>query len=172
MGDSHVHETCHGVLAFSARDDVNQPSLYWGVLLSSSKLAINFDKLETMKHIQKHLYHDDLDLANYDISARRAARTSVDGLAAMLRVARNLPYRIMVVCIAFAGERRAGDIHDHLQALCKAAGMAVLICSLDLSTDERWDLTRVDTFMILLALTEQGLIDIWIGGPPCSTVSR
>ena len=50
--------------------------------------------------------------------------------------------------------------------------MVALIFSLDLATDHRWDLANVRTFMLLLALTEQGFIDIWVGGPPCSTVSR
>jgi hypothetical protein len=82
-----------------------------------------------------------------------------------------LDERILAIVIAFAGERRQGGIQDLLQGFFTSDHMKVLIVSIDLSTDARWDLAYLPTFHTLLSLTEQGFIDLWLGGPPCATVS-
>ena len=38
--------------------------------------------------------------------------------------------------------------------------------------DSRWDLSVPATFMALMLLAEEGLIDLVLGGPPCSTWSK
>ena len=43
--------------------------------------------------------------------------------------------------------------------------------SVDLAVDDRWDLGNVRTFHEILQMLD-GYVDIILGGPPCSTVSR
>ena len=56
--------------------------------------------------------------------------------------------------------------------MCEDARLPLLFCSVDLLVDSRWDLAAPETFMALMQLAEEGLIDVVLGGPPCSTWSR
>lgn len=78
----------------------------------------------------------------------------------------------MTVTHFFAGDRRAGDIHQWVEELATEQGLRVEIISVDLAHDAAWDLTNAVTFHKLMQLIEEGLIDIVGGGPPCSTVAR
>ena len=51
------------------------------------------------------------------------------------------------------------------------AGVTVLMATVDLATDFRWDLAREDTQHELLGMMS-GFVDLLLLGPPCSTVSR
>ena len=48
--------------------------------------------------------------------------------------------RVFVVLYLLGGERRAGDIQSWLEEYCKAAGMLLLMATVDLATDPRWNL--------------------------------
>ncbi len=52
------------------------------------------------------------------------------------------------------------------------AGLALLVLSVDLADDGRWDLSSPETFAKLRELAVEGLIDLILGGPPCATWSR
>lgn len=80
--------------------------------------------------------------------------------------------RTFVVMHFFAGERRKNDIQEYLTLMCEARGFKLLMISVDLATDSRWDYTVPETFHEVMLLIEEGLIDVVLGGPPCSTVSR
>jgi hypothetical protein len=102
---------------------------------------------------------------------RQEAGFSVDEFADAVRTAKMSNARIMVVVIAFAGEHVQGDIQEFLQSFCATDHIKVLIVSIDLATDARWELAYLPSFHTLLSLTEQGFIDVWLGGPPSATVS-
>ena len=79
--------------------------------------------------------------------------------------------RTIVVMSFFSGERRCGDIHHFVEQQAKAADIPILMISIDLAVDARWDLANDETFHSIMKMT-RGFVDIVIGGPPCSTVSR
>ena len=80
-------------------------------------------------------------------------------------------FRIFTAIYFFAGERREGDIQTWLERYCVAAGLALLMVSVDLATDSRWDLEDPQTFSLLYELGTGGWIDLTFGSPPCATVS-
>ena len=159
-------------------------------LLSSSKLQVNaplkdsaealHNKLRGLEPVADQMGDDMSDETWFhlhskrkDFSAEAASLRSmcVDEFVDSLRAAKNLPYRVIVVCLAFAGARRKGDIQDWLETWAIRDGFKLLVFSFDLGADGIWDFSEPKVFHILLSLTEQGFIDIWFGGPPCSTVS-
>ena len=97
---------------------------------------------------------------------------TVDGWCERVRALKRETTRTMVVMHFFAGDRRSGDIHEWLDKMVQQEGLRVEIISVDLATDPLWDLTCPNTFHKLMMLIEEGLVDIVIGGPPCSTVAR
>lgn len=80
--------------------------------------------------------------------------------------------RTFVVIHMFAGERRDGDIQSFLETMMDAAGLRLLMLSVDLAEDPNWDFANLSTFNSLMIPAEEGLIDVFLGGPPCSTVAR
>ncbi len=97
---------------------------------------------------------------------------TVDQWCESVRRSKQLSTRVFVVIHMFAGERRAGDIQDYLQQMMEAEGLELLMLSVDLAEDPAWDFTCQATVHRILGLADEGLIDAWIGGPPCSTVAR
>ena len=97
---------------------------------------------------------------------------TVDGWCERVRQLKCSDTRTMTVTHFFAGDRRAGDIHQWVEELATEQGLRVEIISVDLAHDAAWDLTNAVTFHKLMQLIEEGLIDIVGGGPPCSTVAR
>ncbi|CAE7791178.1 unnamed protein product [Symbiodinium sp. CCMP2592] len=104
-------------------------------------------------------------------SGRAEAGFSVDEWWYAIRKARRAPHRVFVIMHLFGGERRTGDIHHFVERFAEEAGLTVLIASVDLATDYRWDLAREDTQQELLGMMS-GFVDLLVLGPPCSTVSR
>ena len=96
---------------------------------------------------------------------------SVEGWWQAIRKARRAPNRVFVIMHLFGGERRLEDIHFFVERLAEEAGLTVLMATVDLATDHRWDLAREDTQHELLGMMS-GFVDLLILGPPCSTVSR
>ena len=80
--------------------------------------------------------------------------------------------RVFVAIHMFGGERRSEDIQFFLEQLCAAQGLQLLMLTVDLADDPGWDFADPKLLHKLLALAEEGLIDLWFGGPPCSTVAR
>ena len=97
---------------------------------------------------------------------------TMDGWCDRVRSLKMESHRTMVVMHFFAGDRRPGDIHEWLDKLAQRNGLAVEIISIDLATDPLWDLTCPNTFHKIMMLIEEGLVDLVLGGPPCSTVAR
>ena len=63
-------------------------------------------------------------------------------------------------------------MQEQLESLCTRSGIQLLFLTADLEADERWDLARADTLDDLARLCEEGLVDVILGGPPCSTFSK
>eukprot|EP00434_Breviolum_minutum_P026310 symbB.v1.2.023253.t2/scaffold2112.1/size106475/3 len=70
------------------------------------------------------------------------------------------------------GARRDGDVQQFFEEKMNAEGPHLLMISVDLAEDPEWDFANPNTFSKLMGLAEEGLIDIFFGGPPCSTVAR
>lgn len=96
---------------------------------------------------------------------------SVDEWWKAIRQARDSDRRTIVVMNFFAGERRSGDIQSYVESLCIARQVPILMISVDLAVDDRWDLGNVRTFHEILQMLD-GYVDIILRVPPCSTVSR
>ena len=77
-----------------------------------------------------------------------------------------------VVIHMFGGERRKQDIQEFLELYMEQHGLQLLMISVDLAMDAGWDFSNPATFSKILGLAEEGLIDAFLGGPPCSTVAR
>lgn len=80
--------------------------------------------------------------------------------------------RVFVVIHMFGGERRSEDIQYFLEKMAAEAGYEILMLTVDLAEDPEWDFAIPSTLHRLIELAEEGLIDFWLGGPPCSTVAR
>ena len=88
-----------------------------------------------------------------------------------IRAARQAPARVFVVMHLFGGERRKEDVHDFVERLAEEAGVRVLMTTVDLATDHRWDLANEETQHELMSMMS-GYVDLLLLGPSCSTVSR
>ena len=77
--------------------------------------------------------------------------------------------RVFVVLHLFAGVPRPGDIEAHFRTIAEPYDLEFIFCSVDLLTLSDWDLSQPWLFDMLSALIEEGLVDIVLGGPPCST---
>ena len=75
----------------------------------------------------------------------REAGFSVEEWWQAKRKARLSPQRIFVVMHSFGGERRSEDVQAFVERFAEEAGISVLMATIDLSTDYRWDLAREDT---------------------------
>ena len=135
----------------------------------SDKQKATTDNLHELSDESWYALHSIQIAALKEAASQRDA--ALKNFVQQLRAARNASFRIVVVCLAFAGARRKHDIHDWVEQLSKCLGLAVLVFSFDLGADGIWDFADSMVFHCLLSLTEQGFIDIWLGGPPCSTVS-
>lgn len=96
---------------------------------------------------------------------------SVEEWLSHIKNLRGQDERTFVVLLLFSGERRAGDIQEHLEREAAFHGIKIEVMSVDLANDVRWDLSNPDTFNLLMEAAEW-LIDATGGGPPCSTTSR
>lgn len=124
---------------------------------------------------------DDVSLGDQDWVFRQQTRRqehgghsgyTVESWCEAVRRSQHTSERTFVVVHMFAGERRPGDIQEFLEKQMDAAGLNLLMLSVDLAEDPLWDFRRPSTVHAMLELAEEGLIDVWIGGPPCSTVAR
>ena len=124
---------------------------------------------------------DDVSLGDGEWSLRQQARRTprltegaftVQGWCDAVRRSKQKDERVFVVVHMFAGERREGDVQQFLEERMEAAGMQLLMLSVDLAEDPLWDFRNPNTFQAMMELAEEGLIDVWFGGPPCSTVAR
>ena len=97
---------------------------------------------------------------------------TVDGFCEEVRRTKHEDERIYVVIHMFAGARREGDVQQFLEHKMQDAGLKLLMISVDLAEDPEWDFANPITFSKLMGLAEEGLVDIFFGGPPCSTVAR
>ncbi len=104
-------------------------------------------------------------------SATVETRTMAEFMEAA-RAARRQDRRCFVVLHLFSGPRRHGDVEHHLRREMQDKGLQVVVVSVDLDADARWDLSDPLCFHELLQMIHQGLIDGLIGGPPCATWSR
>ncbi|OLP75372.1 hypothetical protein AK812_SmicGene44843 [Symbiodinium microadriaticum] len=102
---------------------------------------------------------------------RREAGFSVEEWWRAIRRARLSSQRIFVIMHLFGGERRSEDVQAFVERFAEEAGISVLMATIDLATDYRWDLAREDTQHELLGMMS-GFVDLLLLGPPCSTVSR
>ena len=80
--------------------------------------------------------------------------------------------RAWFVLHSFAGADRAGSFRRLVEALGEALGLWVVVVDVDHEQDAGWDLCDPVVMSALLDWIEQGLIDILLGGPPCSSWSR
>ncbi|CAK9047089.1 Uncharacterized protein SCF082_LOCUS26441, partial [Durusdinium trenchii] len=64
-----------------------------------------------------------------------------------------------VIVNFFSGERRPGDIEEHVRAEAQKCNLKLLFISIDLATDANWDFTIPKTFHAIMELTDEGLID-------------
>ena len=124
---------------------------------------------------------DEVQLSDEDWELRQQTRRlwqtggsgyTVAGWCEAVRRTKQLSVRVFTVIHMFAGERRNGDIQEHLEAMMRERGLELLMLSVDLAEDPLWDFRNPATFHSIMQLTEEGLIDLWLGGPPCSTVAR
>lgn len=107
-----------------------------------------------------------------DNPTEEASGYTVEQWCAAVRQAKQKQDRVFVLMRFFAGERRKGDVEQYVHELAQEHGIEVLMISIDLATDHRWDFTLPRTFHAIMQLAEEGLIDGTLGGPPCSTVAR
>eukprot|EP00438_Fugacium_kawagutii_P010989 Skav206620 [mRNA] locus=scaffold1562:264434:268503:+ [translate_table: standard] len=97
---------------------------------------------------------------------------TVDEWCDAVRRSKHSSSRIFVAIHMFGGERRSEDIQFYLEQMCASQGLELLMLTVDLADDPGWDFASPVLLHKLLALAEEGLIDLWLGGPPCSTVAR
>ena len=97
---------------------------------------------------------------------------TVESFCEAVRRTKHEDVRVFVVVHMFAGARRDGDVQQFLEEKMNAEGLHLLMISVDLAEDPEWDFANPNTFSRLMGLAEEGLIDIFFGGPPCSTVAR
>ena len=88
-----------------------------------------------------------------------------------VREAARLDERVFVCMHLFAGPERDDEIEEKVLSKAKAAGLRVLFCSVDVLRDSTWDLADPRIFHMLMLLAEEGLCDVTVAGPPCSTWS-
>ena len=85
-------------------------------------------------------------------------------------VRRGLPDPAFSWCFTFLRER-IGDVEEHFRNLATPHCLDFIFCSVDLLTSADWDLSQTWLFDLLSAVIEEGLTDVVLGGPPCSTWS-
>ena len=97
---------------------------------------------------------------------------TVEAWCEAVRRSKQRDQRVFVVVHMFAGERRSCDIQEFLEKRMSEAGLQLLMLSVDLAEDPLWDFRKPSTVHAMMELANEGLIDVWLGGPPCSTVAR
>ncbi|CAE7462480.1 unnamed protein product [Symbiodinium microadriaticum] len=120
-----------------------------------------------------HGYNDDEWWSRFQVGVGRRFESgySVQEWWDAIRAARSSSDRTIVVMYFFGGERRDGDVQEHVEKLAAEANLKVLMITVDLGCDSRWDVAQPETFHEIMRMLE-GYVDIIVGGPPCSTVSR
>ena len=96
---------------------------------------------------------------------------SLDEWLETLRGLRLGPERVFVVVHLFSGERREGDLEEWVIRLAQEAKLKVHVTSADLAEHPEWDLSSPVVCDKLMQAIEEGLVDIVVCGPPCSTWS-
>ena len=87
------------------------------------------------------------------------------------REARTACARVFVVLHFFAGVARSGDVEEHFRNEAAPHFLDFIFCSVDLLNSADLDLSQPWLFIRLSSLIEEGLIDVVLGRPPCSTWS-
>eukprot|EP00972_Heterocapsa_arctica_P016331 2409890-Heterocapsa_arctica.AAC.1 len=95
-------------------------------------------------------------------------RQWLDEIRALLRQC----VHALVVLQLFSGELREGEFEDALRNMADQMGIRVHITSVDMCNHPDWDLTDPQTMSIIMEGVEEGLVDLVLAGPPCSTWSR
>eukprot|EP00435_Cladocopium_sp_Y103_P042260 s2492_g11.t1 len=147
----------------SLKPEGSMPSADQQSVLSTESAAVDTIELDDDDWVVQHdtLKNKGVEGANY----------SVDQWCEAVRETKRRSFRSVVIMHMFAGERRAQDVQECLEAML-ANQEPVLMLSVDLAADPLWDFTNPCTFHSIMQLAREGLIDIWLGGPPCSTVAR
>ena len=89
-----------------------------------------------------------------------------------VRFAKQSDQRVFVGMHYFGGDHRPGDLQDWLEKFVVEAGLILLFLTVDITHDPQWDLTLPNTYDSICALALEGLLDVFVAGPPCNTVSR
>ena len=130
---------------------------------------------------EQEVSDEDVGIGDLDWELRQKARRlgkqvgqgyTVEAWCEAVRRSKQEDDRVFIVVHMFAGERRPGDIQEFLEAKMKHAGLKLLMLSVDLAEDPLWDFRNPSTVHAMMELATEGLIDVWLGGPPCSTVAR
>lgn len=116
------------------------------------------------------LDQDTSELTDQEWVHGEAGYTVVEWCTAV-RACKQSGTRTFVVMHFFAGERRPDDVEAWLTKRCNEEKLQLLMISVDFATDSNWDFTIPATYHAIMQLVEE-LIDMVMGGPPCSTVSR
>ena len=132
---------------------------YWGEYGTEQEPTCPDIEWETRQHLRR-------------MGMAGKSQYTVDEWVETVRRSKCIDSRVFVAIHMFAGERRDGDIQQCLEQMCAGEGIKLLMLSVDLAVDPLWDFTNQTTFHQLMLLAEEGCIDLWIGGPPCSTVAR
>ncbi|CAE7243914.1 unnamed protein product [Symbiodinium sp. CCMP2592] len=75
-----------------------------------------------------------------------------------IRAARSSSDRTIVVMNFFGGERTDGDVQEYVEKLAAEANLKVLMITVDLGCDSRWDVAQPETFHDIMRMLE-GYID-------------
>ena len=105
-----------------------------------------------------------------EASSKHTPMTPLE-FARRCREARGRAARVFMAHHLFAGVPRTGDVKEHFREICEPHDFDFVFCSVDLLTSTDWDLSLHWLFDLSASLIEEGLIDVVIGGPPCSTWS-
>ena len=79
--------------------------------------------------------------------------------------------RTLTALHLFGGQRRHKDIEFYVCRGARQKGMAIHFTTVDLARDAKWDLANPAVFSMVMEAVEEGLVDVVLGGPPCSTWS-
>ena len=103
-------------------------------------------------------------------AADEVAMSPIEWLT-MLRDNHQRDARVFSVLHLFGGARRPGDVEDHVAKLAIAEDLLVFIYTVDLTGNAKWDLADPRVFCVIMEAIDEGLVDLGLGGPPCSTWS-
>lgn len=166
----NLHHIGQTMLNYAMRVKKPQPSSHDGDVSDQHECVhgeegdVATPELADHEWVQRQLLRKEADAGE--------AGYTVTGWCSAVRAAKQSGARTFVVMHFFAGERRTEDVEAWLTKHCCNENLQLLMISVDLATDNNWDFTIPATYHAIMELVEEGLVDVVIGGPPCSTVSR